>query len=277
MNLKDLFRYNLVETENMTISVNDILFVVVILIATWLLLWLIKRVIARQSKKKGFDIGKGRTIILIIKYVIWIIAIILALETIGVRVTILLASSAALLVGLGLGIQKIFMDIVSGITILFESTIKVGDVVEIEDGLVGKVEEITLRTSKLRSRDNIIVIIPNSKFINEDVINWSHMDMKTRFDVNVSVAYGSDVDKVKGLLIKCAEENKDVASSPAPMIHFSGFGESSLLFTLYFWSDQTFYVENTKSDIRFAINKKFKENKITIPFPQRDIHMKNNN
>lgn len=276
MVLKDFFKSKLVETNNMTISMNDILIVIIILVATWTFLWIIKRLLKRQSKRKELDIGKGSAIFQIIKYILWVIAIIISLETVGVKVTILLASSAALLVGLGLGIQKIFMDIVSGVAILFERTIKVYDIVELENGLIGKVEEITLRTSKIRTRDNIILIVPNSKFINENVINWSHMDMKTRFNVSIGVAYGSDVKMVKQILIDCAKDHPEVAKNPTPIVQFRDFGDSSLAFKLFFWTDNSFFVENIKSDLRYAINEKFKENQVVIPFPQRDVHMKKN-
>jgi small-conductance mechanosensitive channel len=195
------------------------------------------------------------------------------LDTLGIRLTLLLAGSAALLVGIGLGLQQVFKDIVSGFFLLFEGNLKVGDVVELE-GDVGIVKEIGFRTTKIENRDNIILIIPNSKFIGENVINWSHIEQKTRFSVDVGVAYGSDVELVKKVLLECARDHQEVTEYPKPFVRFDDFGNSSLDFQLFFWTDNAFRVENIKSDLRFAIDKKFRENKITIPFPQRDVHIK---
>jgi len=136
------------------------------------------------------------------------------------------------------------------------------------------VKNIGFRTTKIENRDNIIMIIPNSRFIGENVINWSHIEQKTRFSVDVGVAYGSDVELVKKVLLECAYKHQEVTDYPKPFVRFLDFGNSSLDFQLYFWTDNAFRVENIKSDLRFAINNIFKKNGITIPFPQRDVHIK---
>jgi small-conductance mechanosensitive channel len=211
----------------------------------------------------------------LIRYFTWIISILIVFETIGLKITILLAGSAALLVGLGLGLQEIFKDIVSGISILIEGIVKIGDVVELK-GVIGKVKEIGIRASKVETRDNIIVIIPNTQFVNENVINWSHMQKKTRFMVEVGVAYGSNVNLVKDLLLQCASKHTELAKKPNPFVRFTDFGESSLDFQLFFWTDKTFEVENIKSNIRFSIDDLFRANNVVIPFPQRDVHLFDN-
>jgi small-conductance mechanosensitive channel len=198
------------------------------------------------------------------------------LDTVGIKITFLLASSAALLVGLGLGLQQLFQDFVSGITLLIEGTVKVGDIVETANGEVGQVDEINLRTSKLRTRDNIILIVPNSALIISPVINWSHIEQTTRFSVKVGVAYGSDVEKVTELLLMCTNEHKKIVKKPAPHVFFKDFGNSSLDFELLFYTNETFRVERIKSELRYAIDKAFRENNITIPFPQRDVHIISN-
>ena len=192
---------------------------------------------------------------------------------INIKITILLAGSAALLVGLGLGLQQIFQDFVSGITIIIEGTLKVGDIVQTQEGEVGKVKEISMRTSKLETRDNIILIVPNSKLINNVVINWSHIEKKTRFKVDVGVAYGSDVQLVKRLLLECATDHKLVFTNPAPFVRFTDFSDSSLCFQLLFYTNETFRVEDIKSDLRFRIDNAFRQNGVRIPFPQRDVHL----
>jgi small-conductance mechanosensitive channel len=204
---------------------------------------------------------------------LWVIAIALVLETMGVKVTILIASSAALLVGIGFGLQHVFSDIVSGLIILFDGSLHITDVVEVDD-MVGKVQNIGLRTTVVTTRDNVNVIIPNHKFTSDNLINWSHIEKKTRFNIDVGVAYGSDVMLVKQLLLQCAENHKSIESNPKSFVRFNNFGDSSLDFQLYFWTKMSFEVENIKSDIRFAIDDAFRKNDVVIPFPQRDVHMK---
>ena len=195
------------------------------------------------------------------------------LESLGVEISILLASIAALLVGVGLGIQQLFNDLASGIILLIERKLRIDDVIQLEDGEVGKVTNIGLRTSEIKTRDDIIMIIPNSKFVNDKIINWSHIDQNTRFHVNVGVAYGSDVNIVTECLLKCAHEHSEVSKSPEPFVRFEDFGDSSLDFQLFFWVEKSFIVERIKSDIRYLIYKAFDDHKIQIPFPQRDLHI----
>lgn len=233
---------------------------------------LIKRLIFKTNLS---DVGKSFAIYKILKYITYTICIMIMLEVMGVKVTILLAGSAALLVGVGLGIQQIFHDVFSGILLLFEGTISVADVIEV-NGIVGKVERIDIRTSIIRTREDITIIIPNSKIISDNVINWTHNKRSTRFKVSVGVAYGSDVQKVQELLLTAANNHKMVQNEPSAFVRFEEFGDSSLNFCLYFWIDQVenmFRVESVKSDIRFEIDRLFRDNNVTIPFPQRDIHI----
>ncbi|UCH14325.1 MAG: mechanosensitive ion channel [Bacteroidales bacterium] len=274
MKFKDFLDHILFDSAKFTITISDVLILVLILFVTKTIIELLKRIFKRQVSKKGLDIGKSHAVLQLVKYILWIAAIILCLDTLGINLTILLAGSAALLVGLGLGLQHVFQDFISGIILLFEGTIKVGDIVEIQDQTVGRVKEIGLRTSKIETRNNIIMIIPNSKFIADSVINWSHIEKRSRFSVSVGVAYGSDAELVRKVLIDCALQHKEVSKNPQPFVKFEDFGESSLNFELYFWTSNNFGVEIVKSDLRFLINKMFKENGVQIPFPQRDIHIK---
>ncbi len=272
-NIDDILGYTLVNTDKLTITVYNLLMAFLIILITWVLLWLVKRIFKRTIRYKALDPARGHTVYQLIKYFVWILAITLVLDTLGVKITLLLAGSAALLVGIGLGVQQVFKDIISGLFLLFEGHLKVGDVVEL-DGIVGIVKDIGFRTTTIESRDNIILIIPNSKFIGENVINWSHIEKKTRFHVNVGVAYGSDVEKVQKILLESALEHKKITDDPEPFVRFYDFGNSSLDFQLFFWTDSAFRVENIKSDLRFAIDRKFREKNVTIPFPQRDVHIK---
>jgi small-conductance mechanosensitive channel len=273
MNLKDILEFTIIKTDNFELTVYHLFISLIILLSAWILLRIIKRVFRRLEKREQIDIGTGHAIFQIIRYALWIIAILFVFDTIGIQITFLIAGSAALLVGLGLGLQQIFQDFISGITLIIEGSLKAGDIVETSDGEVGRVKEINMRTSKIETRDNIILIVPNSKLINEVVINWSHLEKKTRFKVNVGVAYGSDVILVKKVLLECASAHPSISTDPHPIVRFADFSDSSLQFQILFWSINTFRIEDVKSDLRFSIDKAFRENKIRIPFPQRDVHL----
>ena len=187
MNLGDILGKSIISSEKFTLTFSDILTAVIIIVLARVLLFIIRKVFKRAFKKQMADLGKVNSVYRVFKYIIWIIAVIVILQTAGVKLGVLLAGSAALLVGVGLGLQQVFRDIVSGIFLLFEGTLKTGDVVELE-GVVGIVKDIGFRTTKIESRDNIILIIPNSKFIEENVINWSHIEARTRFYVEVGGA-----------------------------------------------------------------------------------------
>jgi len=236
-------------------------------------LWLIKKSLIRRQKLKKMDEGNTYAIYQIIKYFIWVIAVGLMLETIGVKVTVLVAGSAALLVGIGLGLQQTFNDVISGIILLSERSIKIGDVLEI-DGDVVKIQEIGFRTSKGLNTDDISIIIPNSLITTNKVINWSHQTKKTRFRIDVGVAYGSDVELVLKTLEESAFEHPDIQDRQLTEARLVNFGNSSLDFQVLFYTKNIFRINKVKSDIRRIINKKFIANGITIPFPQLDVHLK---
>jgi len=273
--LKTILEFEILSLSNYTIRVSDLVTILIILVITKLMLWLIKKALFRKYKFRKTDPGTTYALYQIIKYIIWVMAIGLLLETIGVKVTLLLAGSAALLVGVGLGLQQTFNDVISGIILLSERSIKIDDVLEI-DGDVVKIESIGLRTSKALNRDDISIIIPNSLITTSKVINWSHQSKKTRFKIDVGVAYGSDVEKVIKILEESAFEHPEVSNRELVEARLMNFGNSSLDFQLLFFSKNIFRIGKAKSDIRRIINKKFAENKVTIPFPQMDLHLKSN-
>jgi len=151
----------------------------------------------------------------------------------------------------------------------------VGDILSIDNDIV-KIEEIGFRTSKGQNRDEISIIIPNSLITTSKVINWSHQTKRTRFKIDIGVAYGSDVDLVMQILRECAEAHPEVKKNELIDVRFVNFGNSSLDFQLLFFSENIFRIEKVKSDIRKIINKKFLEHKIEIPFQQMDLHLKTN-
>ena len=274
--LTDFLEIELISIGDNTIRVYTLAAILAIILLTKIVLWIIKTALFRKSKSEKIDEGNTYALLQIIKYVVWVAAIGFILETIGIKVTILIAGSAALMVGVGLGLQQTFNDIISGIILLSERSIKVGDILEI-DGDVVKIQQIGLRTSKGSNRDEISIIIPNSLITTNKVINWSHQSKKTRFNINVGVAYGSDVDLVIKVLKESALEHADISDKSLIEIRFADFGNSSLDFQVLFYSQNIFRIEKVKSEIRNIINRKFIENNITIPFPQRDLHIKSNN
>ena len=272
-NIQEFLEFELVHIGTYVISVFTIARIVLIIFTAAILLWIIKKALIRKNMVQKFDTGTAYAIYQIVKYFIWVIAFGLILETIGIRVTVLIAGSAALLVGVGLGLQQTFNDVISGVILLSERSIKIDDILEI-DGDIVKIQDIGLRTSKGLNRDQISIIIPNSLITTNKVINWSHQTKHNRFRINIGVAYGSDIDLVSEVLKKSAMENVNVDKRDGVEVQLLDFADSSLNFQLLFYSDEIFRIEKIKSDIRKVIVRKFNENGIVIPFPQRDLHIK---
>ena len=266
--------YEIFELGKFKLLMGNLLAGVFIIIGTWLFVVMLRRAIMKPRFIIDKIESKRRmSIFLIMKYFIWVICFAVVLEVLGVDITVFLFGSTALLVGLGLGLQNIFKDLISGLFLLFEGTIKLGDIIEV-DQIIGKVTEINLRSSQVLTREDVIFIIPNSKFISEKVINWTHNEEYIRFSVFVGVAYGSDVELVYSSLEEAMQENKSIRNKPKPFVKFLDFGESSLKFEMVFWSKEMFFIENVKSELRRSVYKKLAENKLEIPFPQRDVHIK---
>lgn len=270
--LEDFLKYKLLEIDNYTITIKEVVISILVIIFTKILLALIKKTLFRVNKLKADRQDDFYVINKIIAYVFWIVAIIIVLNVFGVKTSALLTGSAALLVGVGLGLQQTFNDFISGVILLFEGKTRVGDILEI-DGKVIKLSNIGLRTTEGVDRDGISIIIPNSKIINDRVINWTHQkDKKIRFRIKIGIAYGSDVELAIKLLETCAKEHPAITDKNKVEARFVDFGESSLNFDLLFFTKNVFRVEKVKSEIRRSINNKFIQNNIIIPFPQMDIH-----
>jgi len=272
--LSRFFEFELLAIDDWQLHVSNIVWVILILSLAFLLRWLFRKYLDRQQHKGRIDPGKSYAIYSVASYIIFVVSIISSIDSLGFDITVLLASSTALLVGLGLGLQDLFKDMVAGFIILFERTVTAGDIVEC-DGIIGEVQDVGIRTTSLLTREDIILIVPNAKLTTDNVINWSQNHRSTRFGVSVGVAYGSDTALVKKILVEAVSEHPEVKSKPAPVVLFKEFGNSSLDFVVYFHSENLFRIEVTKSDLRFAIDQKFRENNITIPFPQRDLWLRN--
>ncbi|RLD82790.1 MAG: mechanosensitive ion channel protein MscS [Bacteroidetes bacterium] len=271
--LSEFLDFQIFHVGDYSIKVHSIISAVIIFFVTKFIIWLIKKAMFGKKRLDLFDQKNISGLFQIVKYLIWVVSIALILNTFDVKVTVLLAGSAALLVGIGMGLQQTFNDFISGIILLIEGSTKVGDVLEI-DGEVIKIEEIGLRTSKGLSRNDIVMIIPNHLITTNKVINWSHQIKKTRFKIEIGVAYGSDVDVIYKILKDSVLENKDIIDRDSIEPRFVNFGNSSIDFEVLFFSNNVFTIEKTKSDIRKVIYKNLAKNNITIPFPQMDVYLK---
>lgn len=266
--IKELLNETLITIGKTQLKVSSVI--------TLILFWVVVTFILKIIKKSiygihSFDQAKKYSIFTLIKYILLVIAVVLSLEIVGFNLSVLLAGSAALLVGLGLGIQNLFSDYISGIVILVDASVKMGDVIEVNN-IVGTVEEIRLRTTTILTRDDKYIIIPNSDLTRNELINWTHNALASRFEVTVGVDYSSDVELVTNLLKEAAAEEPGVLQKPAPFVRFNNFGDSSLDFSVYFWVEDVFRVENAKSQMRYRILDKFRKNGVSIPFPQRVLH-----
>ena len=225
-------------------------------------------------KKYTATQSTAQTVSTIIRYSLLIIGTMIIVQTAGIDLSTLSILAGALGVGIGFGLQNITNNFISGIIILFEQPIKVGDRIEVSE-IKGDVIKISARATTVVTNDNISVIVPNSEFISSTVINWSHNDSNVSFRFPVGVAYKEDPAKIKKLLLEVASENKGVLSIPSPDVLFDEFGDSSLNFFLRVWtSDYTSRPNILKSQLYFSIFEKFKENGVEIPFPQQDLHLK---
>ncbi|MBS4043253.1 MAG: mechanosensitive ion channel [Chitinophagaceae bacterium] len=266
--MKEILNYTLIEVGDYKLKLASVLMVCIIALVSFLTLLIIKKLI---YKSRRIETGKKYSFYNLIKYFVLVIALVLSLQTVGFNVSVLLAGSAALLVGIGLGLQNLFSDFISGIVLLIDATIKVNDIIEV-NGMVCKVKEIKLRTTTVLTRDDKSIILPNTILTKNQIINWTHSEVDSRFDIQVGVDYSSDVTLAMEILKQAVLQQKDVLKEPKPFVRFTDYADSSLLLTVYFWTNEVFRVENVKSEIRVRIFQMFKENNITIPFPQRVVH-----
>ena len=228
----------------------------------------------RYYERSKVDTGSQFAINRLLTYFVYVIGVLLVIQAAGFNLVAIWTGAAALLVGIGIGLQQTFNDLICGVIILFERSVKVGDVVELTGHQVGTIRKVGTRTSILETRDDIMIFVPNSKLIGENVTNWSQIERKARFHVQVGVAYGSDTALVKEILLAVAADHPRTLNSPPAIVRLLNFGDSSLDFDVIFWSRDFLRIEDIKSDIRFEIDKRFRAQGVEIPFPQRDLHIK---
>jgi small-conductance mechanosensitive channel len=265
--MKSLLEYQLLAIGTYTLTVANVLGVLLVWGVTWFILRLSRRWIHRGQGVDPADQGRRYSLYLIVRYFVWTMAIVAMMETAGFHISVLLAGSAALLVGLGLGVQQIFRDIMSGIFLLFEGTIQVGDILQVNNQ-IGRVIEINMRTSKLVTRDGTTLIVPNNNFISESVSSWTHLGNEpSRYSVVAYAGYEAAEQTVREIILRCAGEHPDVLlTDPArsPIVRLTEFGEKRITYELLFWSYRKWDADTVRSELRFSIRKQFEAAKINM-------------
>ncbi|WP_265265280.1 mechanosensitive ion channel family protein [Spirulina subsalsa] len=285
-NLSREIRDSLVETVQVSLtsgifplgdnaySVLDILILIGLLAGVLSASRLLRRILrSRILILTGLNRSAQENISLIANYTFIFIATIVILQIWGLNLNSLTVFASVLGVGISLGLQGITKEFVSGIVLLFERPIQVGDFVDV-GGLVGTVERIGVRSTEIRTLDRISIILPNSRFLESEVINWSHDNPISRLRIPLGVAYGSDIKRVRNALLDAAQAHPDILSIPSPVVFFTGFGDSALDFTLLVWIAHPPKQFQIKSDLYFLIEERFRREDIEIPFPQRDLHVR---
>lgn len=265
------FNYEFSIGNDIHFSVRALLITALVLIITSFILKTIKKLVNRRLDNDGKS--KFKVFFGYIKWLVYIVIILVTFDNFGINVNAIFAASAALLIGIGLALQTFFQDIISGIFILLDQSVHVGDIIELENK-IGRVEEIKLRTTRAVTIENKVMIIPNHLYLTNTLYNWTQNGKATRENIAIGVAYGSNVEKVKELLLQTANNHPEVLKHPAPAVIFDDFGDSALQFKLIFTLNDSFSAIFSKSDLRFEIDRLFREHNINIPFPQRDIHIK---
>ncbi len=267
----DLINYEFT-VGSATFTPKTILIVILVFLLTTFLLKILRKIIFRTLAKDTRV--KFKSIFSFINYFIYIVVILIILQNVGVDVTAIFAASAALLVGVGLALQTFIQDIISGIFILIDKSVLVGDIIEVE-GQIGQVENIKLRTTRAVTRENKVLIIPNHKFLTSMLFNWTENGIITKEIIEVGVAYKSSPRKIESILLEIANSHDKVLSNPAPSVLFDNFGDSALMFQLYISLDSSFAANLVKSDLRFSIFEAFEKEGVEIPFPQRTVTFTN--
>lgn len=226
-------------------------------------------ILDRMSLKRGMP----HTISMLVRYTLITFGVFLGISATGIQLSSMTVIIGAFSVGIGFGLQNIFYNVVSGLILLFDRPIKIGDTIEVGT-LIGRVTHVGIRTSNIKTFDGAEVIVPNGQLISNEVINWTLSDQQRRIEVLMSVSYNSDTNKVSELLMEVIKQHKDVMIYPQPQVLFKQLGESALNFRLLFWTESIDEWLRIQSEVTFKAFNKLKENNIEIPFPQRDLHLK---
>ncbi len=272
------------DSDVLAFKVGDMRFSVYLLtkaiIAIVILFW-VASIFAEFGEKKIKNLRKVKAssralITKAFQIIVYFVAFLVALDTLGIDLTALAVVGGAIGIGIGFGLQKITSNFISGLILLFEKSVEEGDLVELDDGTSGYVRRTSARYTLVETFENRELMIPNEDFITKRVTNWTFSNTLGRIDINIGVSYASDLVKVEELILEAANEHPRCSKEPAAECYLVDFGDSSVNFALYFWVDDIISGrKRPRSDVLFSIWRKFHENGIEIPFPQRDLHIKN--
>jgi len=270
-----IMNYSLFQLGESSLTIGLIITLVSSLILLFVISeWLRKILVNKILKRYQLEVSTRQSIGTMMKYFLILAGLFSILQTTGIDLSAFGILAGAIGVGIGFGLQNITNNFISGLIILFEQPIKIGDRIEVGD-VSGDVIKISARSTMIVTNDNISIIVPNSQFIDSQVINWSHNDRNIRFNFPVGVSYKENPEKIKNVLLQVAKANEGVLSNPAPDVIFEEFGDNSLNFNLRVWTSE--YISKPKvlrSLLYYEVFKRFSEEGIEIPFPQRDIHIK---
>jgi len=270
-----LFDKPLFYVEDNAVSVFSVVQLVLAIWVSVVLSRVVRDLLSRRVYERiGWDIGLITAFDTMIHYTFLLTGVLLGLRFVGIGLQSLAIFAGVLGIGIGFGLRNVTENFISGLIILAERPIKIGDFIEVAQNAEGRVEQIRARSTTVVTRDNISVIIPNSEFVSGRVTNWSHGDTKVRIRVDVGVAYGSDTDLARKVLLEVAGRHGQVLRKPPPEVYFTAFGASSLDFTLLVWIDEQAHRFRIASDLHFAVDKAFRRHRIEIAFPQLDLHFK---
>lgn len=273
--LVQIFQTEIFQLGNQSFSIKNITeiilsIIIVIFLSRTIKKWMSEWILVNLGVKKG----TREAIATIINYIITIVGVLIVLHNTGIDLTSITVIAGALSIGIGIGLKNIVSNFISGLTILIAQPIKVGDFIEVDD-LSGIVEKILIRSTLIRTLDGIFVIFPNNCLVEKDIINWSHRDPKCRLHIPIGVAYGSDTTLVTEALLDAARKEKKVLSNPSPKVWFKGFGDSALNFELLVWIKYPPLTDPIKSSLNFSIHSELRSRNIEVPFPQKDLHIRN--
>lgn len=279
VSFREFLDYRFIQTTKISISFENVLLVFVIFFFAKTFLSIIQLYLQRRFRKdKNYNRGTEYVYMKVAKYIVYTIAVLFSLGALDVEPSIFLGGSAALLVGVGLGLQDVFKDMFSGFVLLFEGTIRVDDIIEFRDGkspepIVAKILQINIRTTQIETRDGNVLIVPNAKLTQEYIENFSHGSTLSRFRINITVSYQSDTQLISDLLVQAAMAHPKVKKTEPLQVRINNFGDNGLQMELIFWADQSWDINQYKSEIRFEIDRLFRQYNVEIPFPQRTVHM----
>ena len=274
LQIKEILAYSIITISDRDITLGTVLLIpVVLLMGVLITRWLVKLLTNRLTSKKT-----DPNIIHLLQRVFYIIAmailLITTLDLINVPITAFAFLSGAIAIGFGFGAQNIINNFISGWILMWERPIRIGDFLEVEDAK-GVVEEINTRSTRIRRVDGVHLLIPNSKLLENTVVNWTLIDSLVRTSVTVGVAYGSPARKVAELILQATTEQKIIVTEPKPIVTFEDFGDNALMFEVMFWLDSSAEggLRVMRSNIRFRLEELFEENNIVVAYPQRDLHV----